>query len=138
MRHGAFDRVHVRGPVPLEEALRMQRDANGLVLLDWVVDDAGVLTGKVFEYLAAEAPILVVGPSQTSPALALVEEAGRGVHLGNDPTGIAEALNALFIDRTTELPTARADVVARYDRERLAIACLERVRSVHEAAEASR
>src|SRR5262249_14521593 len=56
-RHKLGDRLDYRGAVPRTEALRMQRDASALVLLDWHDPRQGVLTGKVFEYLISPAPI---------------------------------------------------------------------------------
>jgi glycosyltransferase involved in cell wall biosynthesis len=94
-RFGLGDRLDFRGPVPRVEALRMQRDASALVLLDWYDPRHGVLTGKVFEYLMSPAPIWVVGGSLNSPAAKLVKEAGRGMALGRDPERIRAAIREL-------------------------------------------
>ena len=72
----------------------MQRDSEALLLL---VPDAGgrgkgVLSGKVYEYLAAGRPILAVVPPDGAAA-ALVRETGAGVVAApDDVDGIRDAL----------------------------------------------
>src|SRR5205823_1061354 len=61
---GLADRVELIDYVPRRESLRLQRDSDALLLL---IPDAGgrgrgVLSGKVFEYLAAERPVLAIVP----------------------------------------------------------------------------
>ena len=61
---GLADRVELIDYVPRRESLRLQRDSDALLLL---IPEAGgrgrgVLSGKVFEYLAAERPVLAVVP----------------------------------------------------------------------------
>jgi glycosyltransferase involved in cell wall biosynthesis len=55
--------VKLLGEVPREQALEAQQQSTILLLLEWTDPRAqGVYTGKVFEYLAAEKPILSIGP----------------------------------------------------------------------------
>ena len=77
---GLGDRVEVIDYVPRRESLRLQRDSDALLLL---IPDAGgrgrgVLSGKVFEYLAAERPVLAVVPPDGAAA-ELVRETGAGL-----------------------------------------------------------
>lgn len=77
---GLGDRVEVTGYVPRRRSLELQRDSEALLLL---IPDAGgrgrgVLSGKVFEYLAAERPILAAVPPDGAAAR-LVEQTGAGV-----------------------------------------------------------
>jgi glycosyltransferase involved in cell wall biosynthesis len=97
-----------RGSVPRADALRLQRDASALVLLDWYDRRHGVLTGKVFEYLPSPAPIWVVGGSTDSPAARLVREAGRGVAFGRSVGRIRAAIRELADARPTETSPNRA------------------------------
>jgi len=91
---GLGDRVEVIDYVPRRESLRLQRDSDALLLL---IPDAGgrgrgVLSGKVFEYLAAERPILAVVPPDGAAA-ELVRETGAGLVAGpDDVPGIRDAL----------------------------------------------
>ena len=111
-RYGLGDRLDFRGAVPRAEALRMQRDASALVLLDWYDPRHGVLTGKVFEYLQSPAPIWVVGGSAKSPAAQLVTEAGRGVALGRDREHIQAAIRELAAGRAPVLEPNRPFIAA--------------------------
>src|SRR5581483_7152016 len=67
---GLGDRVELIEYVPRRESLRLQRDSDALLLL---IPEAGgrgrgVLSGKVFEYLAAERPVLAVVPADGAAA----------------------------------------------------------------------
>ncbi|HEX3150226.1 MAG TPA: glycosyltransferase [Gemmataceae bacterium] len=94
-RYQLGERLDFRGAVPRNEALRMQRDASALILLDWYDPRHGVLTGKVFEYLLSPAPIWVVGGARQSPTAELVIRAGRGRAFGRDDEQIRAAIRSL-------------------------------------------
>ena len=66
--------------LPRPEALALQRDSEALLLLIPEADGRGrgVLSGKVFEYLAAERPILACVPPD-GEAAALLRETDAGV-----------------------------------------------------------
>ncbi|HKE00053.1 MAG TPA: glycosyltransferase [Planctomycetota bacterium] len=91
------DRLQLVPYAPRREALELQRDSEALLLL---IPDAGgrgrgVLSGKVFEYLAAERPILAVVPPDGAAA-ELLRETGAGVVVApDDVDGIARELAAL-------------------------------------------
>jgi glycosyltransferase involved in cell wall biosynthesis len=77
---GLADRVELIDHVPRRESLRLQRDSDALLLL---IPEAGgrgrgILSGKVFEYLAAERPVLAVVPPDGAAAQ-LVRDTGAGV-----------------------------------------------------------
>lgn len=70
--------VIVHGALPYAEALEKQMQADVLLLLLWDNPmEKGVYTGKLFEYLAAKKPILVVGPKD-NVASRLVERGKFG------------------------------------------------------------
>ena len=77
---GLGDRLELVDYLPRAQALRVQRDSEALLLL---IPEAGgrgkgVLSGKVFEYIAAERPILAVVPPDGAAA-ELIRETGAGV-----------------------------------------------------------
>jgi glycosyltransferase involved in cell wall biosynthesis len=88
---GFADLLDVRGSVPRADALRMQRDADALLLVDWRDPSQGVLTGKVFEYFQSSAPIALVSGSATSSLARLVAQANRG-HVLRDASSLADLL----------------------------------------------
>ena len=91
---GLGDRLELVDYLPRADALRIQRDSEALLLL---IPDAGgrgkgVLSGKVFEYLAAERPILALVPPDGAAA-ELIRETDAGVVVApEDVDGIREAL----------------------------------------------
>jgi glycosyltransferase involved in cell wall biosynthesis len=94
---GLAERVELIDYVPRRESLRLQRDSDALLLL---IPEAGgrgrgVLSGKVFEYLAAERPVLAVVPPDGAAAQ-LVRDTGAGVVAApEDVDAIRDALVAL-------------------------------------------
>jgi glycosyltransferase involved in cell wall biosynthesis len=89
---GLGDRLTLIPYAPRQRALELQRDSDALLLL---IPDAdgrgkGVLSGKVFEYLAAERPILAAVPPDGAAA-DLIRETGAGIVA---PPDDVEALQA--------------------------------------------
>jgi glycosyltransferase involved in cell wall biosynthesis len=88
------DRVELIDYVPRRESLRLQRDSDALLLL---IPEAGgrgkgILSGKVFEYLAAERPILALVPPDGAAAQ-LIRDTGAGIVAApDDVAGIRDAL----------------------------------------------
>jgi glycosyltransferase involved in cell wall biosynthesis len=91
---GLGDRIELLGYVPRRRSLELQRDSEVLLLL--VPESGGrgrgVVTGKIFEYLAAERPILAAVPVDGAAAH-LVRDTGAGVVAPpDDVDAIREAL----------------------------------------------
>jgi len=91
---GLGDKLRLIPYAPRQTALELQRDSDALLLL---IPDAGgrgkgVLSGKVFEYLAAERPVLAAVPPDGAAA-ALIRETGAGVVAApDDVEALKEAL----------------------------------------------
>ncbi len=112
--------IEHRGQVSRPESLRLQRDANALLAIEFVGSGDGVLSGKIFEYLRASAPILVIG--QHGCVGALVERTGRGQSTPTD-VDITSALERLIKCRDAETMqdamtfSRDDDAIAAYSRE---------------------
>lgn len=105
--YGVQAAVRIHEPVTRMEAIRAQQQADVLLLLTW--DDPrerGVLTGKLFEYIGAGRPILVLGHVE-GDAASLVCGEGFGV-ASNDPVEVAAFMKALLSDTTTRATYERA------------------------------
>ena len=94
---GLGDRLELLPYLPHRRALELQRDSEANLLL---LPDAGgrgrvVPSGKIFEYLAAERPILAAVPPDGAAAK-LVRETGAGIVVApDDQKAIREALLGL-------------------------------------------
>ena len=94
---GLADRVELVDYVPRRRSLELQRESEVLLLL---IPEAGgrgkgVLSGKVFEYIAAERPILAVVPPEGAAAR-LIADTGAGVVAApEDVDAIRDALAGL-------------------------------------------
>jgi glycosyltransferase involved in cell wall biosynthesis len=85
------------GMLERPRALALQRGADSLLVLADGASAHSVATNKLFEYLAARRPILVLGDG--SEAARIVRESRSGVAVpANDPLAIATALRSLVAD----------------------------------------
>jgi glycosyltransferase involved in cell wall biosynthesis len=93
---GLGDRIEVLGNVSRRRSLELQRDSEALLLLipESGGRERGVLTGKIFEYLAAERPILAAVPPDGAAAR-LVRDTGAGIVV---PPGDEDALRKALLD----------------------------------------
>jgi len=94
---GLGDRIELLGYVSRRRSLELQRDSEALLLLipDSGGRGKGVLTGKIFEYLAAERPILAVVPPDGAAADLLRETGAGTVVAPDDVDAIRAALGDL-------------------------------------------
>jgi glycosyltransferase involved in cell wall biosynthesis len=128
-RLGLGGRLELVPFVSRAEALALQRDSDALLLLIPEAEGRGrgVLSGKVFEYLAAQRPILAAVPPD-GEAAALVLELGAGlVAAPDDVEGLARSLAELEgrwregkLNGATLRPEARARLSRRARAEELA------------------
>lgn len=109
------------GFVRREEALRMQRDAEGLIFLEFEgTQTAGILTGKLFEYLWLGKAILGIGVGEESSAGKLIRDSGIGISLGNDVNAITAYLIGFLSDPPERKGAKNVALIERYTRKHLA------------------
>ena len=97
---GVSHLVEVSNALSYQECVRAQQNADVLLLLLWNDPrEEGVYTGKLFEYLAAGRPILVLG-LEAGVAATLVRERGAGVVI-NDHDLLAKQLQ-VWLDEKHE------------------------------------
>jgi len=116
-RFGAADRVRVFGRVPYKDSLRIQAQADVLLLMQWNDPrEQGNCPAKLFEYLAMRRPVLCFGFPQGVPA-AILKERNAGV-LANDPDAVARWLMEKLAEkeaagRVAALPASVTDGLSR-------------------------
>jgi glycosyltransferase involved in cell wall biosynthesis len=129
-KHGAAGFVKVHGHVTREEALRAQESAGLLLLLESGADDAkGVLTGKLFEYMASGRPILSLGSASDSAIARELERCGVGITVGTDIERIKEILVALSQGYRAQWFEPALEKVEEFTREAQAAGLLQLIQS---------
>jgi glycosyltransferase involved in cell wall biosynthesis len=130
------DRLELHPYLPRRRVLELQRDSEALLLL--IPESGGrgraVLSAKVFEYLAAERPILAAVPPEGAAA-DLIRETGSGIVVApDDVEGLREALVRLAgdwragrLDGTPLSPATRERLSRRARVEELAALARELV-----------
>jgi hypothetical protein len=112
------------GTLPRPQVLALQRVADSLLVLPVGSAGASVATGKLFEYLAAGPPILVIG--SISEAARIVKETGTGI-AADQPPEIAAAIAGLLDGFTTR---RQPEEIGRYSWELLGRRASELVEEV--------
>ena len=103
--HGLADYVDFKGYLNHQEVLQLQQKAQLLLLLEInSAQTAGIIPGKLFEYFAAQRPILAIGPNGW--------EAGIMVQA-------TESGTFLTPEDTTDLNTVLLEWFSRYQEKRL-------------------
>ena len=105
--------------VPHDEAVREQARAALLLLsIEPFAADRGMITGKLYEYLASGRPVLGVGPAGGDAAALLAETGGGALFDRDDVDGIAEAIRGHYDAWAASTPLAGApwEAVAPYTR----------------------
>lgn len=125
--------LRVPGHVAREEAIRIQREADLLLLLESSAPEArGVLTGKVFEYISAGRPILCIGSRPEFEIGLLLRRTGTGVvaDLG-DPDSIASIIRHQLSDlRLPDWFAPNLEEIGKYTRKGQAIHLLAEMNKV--------
>jgi glycosyltransferase involved in cell wall biosynthesis len=91
--------VRVLGELPRAQALRLQRDADALLLI--TSRDVSIATGKLYEYLSAGRPILALAGKNEAAAIVAETATGRVVP-PDDVSAIRRALAATVSGELSE------------------------------------
>jgi len=117
--------VRTVGTLERTRALALQRAADALLVVTEGARRRSVATGKLFEYLAAGRPVLVLG--EETEAARIVGETGAGFATSaEDPVAIAAALRRLV----ESPPKGRLDAVDDYSYPELARRLAELIEDV--------
>ena len=104
---------------PHDVAVRHMRESHVLLLpINNVFSAKGIVTGKLFEYMAAKRPVLGIGPPD-GDAAALLDETGAGRMIDyEDEDGVSLYLNELYDawERKVDSSASDPSVVEKYSR----------------------
>jgi glycosyltransferase involved in cell wall biosynthesis len=105
-RFGVTERVVLHGRVPRAEALSAVRGAGTAVVITSVMDeatdeDAGIVTGKVFETIGLRTPILLIAPVGSDARTVVGSGVAAKGFTGSDTDGMAAYLSELILSGTT-------------------------------------
>jgi glycosyltransferase involved in cell wall biosynthesis len=105
--------VKLVGSLPHAEALALQRAADSLLVVAGE-RHRSVATGKLYEYLAARRPVLVLGAHSAAARIVADAEAGLAAD-ADDPAAITAAVRRLVApDAGQEVPRADLAAIERY------------------------
>ncbi len=102
-RYNLNDIIVDKGLIPRDDALQLQRDADLNVLLTWSSEELkGIVTGKVFEYLAARRPVLTLVNGIVDEE---IENIIEGTHSGR-----------VFYHSEHQLPQMKSYILQQYNK----------------------
>jgi glycosyltransferase involved in cell wall biosynthesis len=106
--------------VPHSEVIQIQRAARVLLLsVNNVPSAKGIVTGKIFEYLAIGRPVLCIGP-EDGDAAHIIREAEAGPVVGfEDGAGLKKAVLELFENWKSGRDASASASVEKYSRKAL-------------------
>ena len=93
-----------------------------LLVIPEVKNNEGILTGKLFEYLAAKRPILLIGPENGDAAKIIRETESGFICNYNDCERITDVITDLFNNRATEWKNFNS---LKYSRKNLTMKLLD-------------
>ncbi|HEY6915534.1 MAG TPA: glycosyl transferase family 1, partial [Paludibacter sp.] len=106
------------GYMPHADAIAFQQTSPVLLLLINNTPNAnGILTGKFYEYMASERPILVIGPLKSDVATLLEETQAGMISDFNDLNGTKHVINKLFTEYKAESLKSKSKNYQQFSRK---------------------
>jgi glycosyltransferase involved in cell wall biosynthesis len=108
--------------IPHEKVMAEQRSSQVLLLfINNSPNAKGILTGKIFEYMASGRPIFAIGPTDGDTAIILDETKAGFVIDFEDKEGMKNTIIDLFNKyKENQLVTQKNEFVEKYSRQNLA------------------
>jgi glycosyltransferase involved in cell wall biosynthesis len=120
-QYGVKEWVKLGSFLPRTEVLRMQRDADALLFLEFDRGKtAGILTGKLFEYLSSGTQVWGVGVHASSSPGRLIQQAGGGILFGENQEHLRQELQRFLQEEVKRQVSLHKEVLERYERKALA------------------
>jgi glycosyltransferase involved in cell wall biosynthesis len=131
IRLGQYNHIlHMHGHVTRDAALAAQSQADLLLLLESSsIAAKGVLTGKIFEYMATGVPILSLGSRRDSSIGEMLEKTGVGICTEDNPRMIEQAILDRRDGNSLKWFRPNEDEILSFSREKIATRFLQEVLS---------
>lgn len=122
--------VTIEGHVERSTALAAQRGADLLLILESPEEEArGVVTGKIFEYLCAGAPILSLGSRRDYEIPMILAATRTGISLENNVSEIKVLMMRLVKGESLSFFRPDIDAILKYSRRDQAISLLGAIKA---------
>ena len=119
-KYGLSENVRVIDYVPHSEILGYQRESQVLLLIvNDVPGSKGIVTGKIFEYLMAKRPILVIGPTDGDLAKIIEDTESGFVVEFNDKQRLKEHILDLYTKFKQQKLVIKSKNIEQYHRKEL-------------------
>lgn len=119
-RAGLGDHLELVGYVSHKDALRLQREARLLLLIEIDAEiTRGIIPGKIFEYLAAERPILGIGPRDADVAKIITDTNSGTYCLYTDKEKIKSFILNEFTSPISSNTFTNRKIISKYHRKTL-------------------
>lgn len=103
------------------EVLHMQRDADVLLFLEKEsAETKGILTGKIFEYIASGTKIWAIGLNEGCSVQKIFRTSEQALFLGVDVNRIKSALMTLLMNKYSKKKYSNSELLDKYSRKSLA------------------
>jgi glycosyltransferase involved in cell wall biosynthesis len=109
-----------KGYIPHKELYKVYQQADMLLLVipDFLRNE-GIVTGKIFEYLAANTPILVIGPEQCDAATIVSETSSGLSHTYDNTKGIEQAVRSFVQHKKDGIAFRDSSMIQMYSRKEI-------------------
>ena len=113
-----FNIINIKGFIKREESLKIQKQSDLLLLLEWNDPSArGVLTGKLFEYIVSGTPIVAVSISNKNAAGELIEKTQTG-KLYLDKDSLKQDLLKIFETNKIDFFNPKIEEIEKFSRDK--------------------
>ncbi|HID40413.1 MAG TPA: glycosyl transferase family 1 [Calditrichaeota bacterium] len=121
--YGLWDKVIFNDYLPHNEAVIKMKQASALLfIIPMAESNQGILTGKLFDYLAAGTPLLSIGPSSGDAAQLLSETSAGPMLSYEDKSAIKQRILSLFEawqEKKLEQFCPNKQAVTKYERSKI-------------------
>ncbi|MDD5334873.1 MAG: hypothetical protein PHS32_14155 [Rhodoferax sp.] len=126
------DVIRINGFVSRDESLAAQRNSDILLFLEWGDPQAaGVLTGKLFEYIVSGKPVIAIGIDTNNSAGELLQRTGVGI-CARQIHEIKIIIRQLFKFKHAEFYEPKIDEIGNYARDAQARRLIDLVTNLQE------